>query len=786
MPDQPRFFEIALPCLARGWWVFPLQPRSKLPFKGSRGFKDATLDRAQIEAWGRAAPDANCGIATGPSGLVVLDLDGPEGQALLKAVAHGDVPRTLTVKTGRPGGFHLYYAAPSTGSSFGQRSGVPSSQVKGEHLDVRGSTGYVLAPGCVHENGTIYTIVVDSPVAPVPAWVEPWVRSRGKGVVPAVSERPETRPVPSPGGARVASFEKPSSFGQRSGLAQRALRALQEAEAQPWSPEAETRLRLALSAIPADIDGQTWASFGMALCDLHWDHPSTSTQDGQDVGFELWDEWSKTSTGKGAGNGEYRGRADLAKRWRGFQEKKYQGARATVARIFAEAQRRGWMGNELRQNSIFSLSERERTADHSANVKAGQVNGVAALPAPIFSSTPRIAFPDTNKAGKPLATCRNARLAIRGLGIECRHDAFRDRCTLGGQVVDNWSGELTDNAVHILRVVIEQTYRFDPGTISTHDAAVQECLAASRDPVLDYLDSLTWDRRARLAGWLSAYLGAAGTAFNQVVGTLVLVAAVRRAREPGCKFDQITVLEGPEGTLKSSAVRLLAGEWFSDQTLLGLGDQREQEAVSGVWLYEIADLAGHKRWEVERMKAFASRTHDRARPAYGRRRVDQPRRCIFFGTTNNETYLQSQTGNRRFWPIRCGRIDLEALRRDRDQLWAEASAIEEQGITLELPRALWAEARALQGERLDRDPWDDALAELEKHYSVKLEQAGDGGGEWRVPTKDILSECLKLGAREQTDTIAKRLAYSLRRLGWDGPKTIRFAGGTPRGYTKKA
>jgi hypothetical protein len=553
------------------------------------------------------------------------------------------------------------------------------------------------------------------------------------------------------------------------------MRALQEAEAQSWSPEAETRLRLALSAIPADIDGQTWASFGMALCDLRWD------QNGQDVGFELWDAWSKTSQGRGAGNGEYRGRADLAKRWRGFQEKNYQGVRATIASIFAKAR-------EFTSHAPIGPSTRaqDNTGPYVSDVKSHQINGVATLPAPIFSSTPSIVFPDVTKQGRPLATCRNARLAIRGLGIECRHDAFRDRCTIGGHPLEDWAGELTDNTVHILRVAIEQTYRFDPGTISTHDAAVQECLAASRDPVLDYLDSLAWDRRARLAGWLSVYLGAAGTAFNQVVGTLVLVAAVRRAREPGCKFDQIMVLEGPEGTLKSSAVRLLAGEWFSDQTLLGLGDQREQEAVSGVWLYEIADLAGHKRWEVERMKAFASRTHDRARPAYGRRRVDQPRRCIFFGTTNNETYLQSQTGNRRFWPIRCGRIDLEALRRDRDQLWAEASAIEEQGIALELPRALWAEAKALQGERLDRDPWDDALAELEKHYSVKLEQAGDGGGEWRVPTKDILSEYLKLGAREQTDTIAKRLAYSLRRLGWDGPKLIRFAGGTSRGYTKKA
>jgi hypothetical protein len=759
------FLEIALPCLARGWWVFPLQPRSKLPFKGSRGFKDASTVRTQIEAWGRAVPDANAGIATGPSGLVVLDPDGPEGQALLKAVARGDLPRTLVVKTGRLGGYHIYYAG----------TGIPSSQVKGEHLDVRGSTGYVLAPGCVHENGTIYTIVVDSPVVAVPTWVGPWVRSRGKGVVPAVSERPETRP----------HLPLPASFGQRSGgaatTAQRAMRALQEAEAQSWSPEAETRLRLALSAIPADIDGQTWASFGMALCDLRWG------ANGHDVGFELWDEWSKTSTGKGAGNGEYRGRADLAKRWRGFQEKNYQGARATVGSIFAAAQRKGWAS--------------EHTDQHANDVKAGQVNGVAALPAPIFSSAPRIVFPDTNKAGKPLATCRNARLAIRGLGIECRYDEFRNRCFLGGHSFDQRSsfektsgvlaGELTDNAVHELRSYVDTTYRFDPGTLPARDAAIQECLAHRHDPVLDYLDGLTWDRRARLAGWLSVYLGAADTAFNRAIGLLVLVAAVRRAREPGCKFDQIVVLEGTEGTLKSSALKILAGEWFSDQTLLGLNEQRQQEALEGVWLYEIADLTGHRNWEVERMKAFASRTHDRVRPAYGHFRVDQPRRCVLFATTNDDTYLKSQTGNRRFWPVRCGQIDLEALKRDRGQLWAEACAIEESGASLVLDRTLWTDARALQNERLEHDLWDDLLADTEKTAWAKLHSSMQPGGrgEWRVSTRDIIENILNLGAEKLSDTNAKRLAHSMRRLGWDGPKATRISttddGVAVKGYVKQ-
>ena len=150
------------------------------------------------------------------------------------------------------------------------------------------------------------------------------------------------------------------------------------------------------------------------------------------------------------------------------------------------------------------------------------------------------------------------------------------------------------------------------------------------------------------------------------------------------------MLEGPEGRGKSETIRILAGDDnFSDQTILPLHDKEQQEALQGVWLYEIADLTGIGRAEVEKIKAFASRTVDRARPAYGRSRVDRPRRCVFFATTNNETYLKSQTGNRRFWPIVTGQIDLDALRRDRDQLWAEAAEVEAKNNNLMLPASLW-------------------------------------------------------------------------------------------------
>src|SRR5262249_42139265 len=154
-----------------------------------------------------------------------------------------------------------------------------------------------------------------------------------------------------------------------------------------------------------------------------------------------------------------------------------------------------------------------------------------------------------------------------------------------------------------------------------------------------------WDGKKRIDTWVIIYLDCKDTPLNRAIGRLVLIAACRRARQPGCKFDNITVLEGPEGTNKSTAIRILAGdENFSDQSILGASDKEVQEQLEGIWMHENADLAGMVRAEVERVKAFASRQVDRARPAYGRVREDRQRRSIEWGTTNNKEYLLGQTG----------------------------------------------------------------------------------------------------------------------------------------------
>ena len=395
-------------------------------------------------------------------------------------------------------------------------------------------------------------------------------------------------------------------------------------------------------------------------------------------------------------------------------------------------------------------------------------------------ATPAPKWPDLSDEGEPKRTYRNARAAITALGVVCSYDEFHDRMLVAGHPINQWAGELSDAVNVVLRQLIIDKFDFDPGKDNIVDAATELCLENRFNPILDYIDGIDWDGKPRLDKWLATYLGAEDSDFNSAIGRLALVAAIRRVRKPGCKFDHILTLEGSEGTMKSTSIVTLASVGnFSDQTILTASDKEQQELVRGVWLYEIADLAGMRRADVEKIKAFASRTHDRARPAYGRRRIDAPRRCIFIATTNEDEYLQSQTGNRRFWPTKTGGIDIDALRLDRDQLWAEAAEIEAKGDPLILPKDLWSKASEAQDERRHHDPWDDTLAGIQGHACVNEET---GKEEERISSDELLKTYLELPPGKAQNTDAQRLKRSMRRLGWSGPKKLRFGNELKRGY----
>ena len=208
------------------------------------------------------------------------------------------------------------------------------------------------------------------------------------------------------------------------------------------------------------------------------------------------------------------------------------------------------------------------------------------------------------------------------------------------------------------------------------------------------------------------------------VGRRFMVAAVARAMQPGCKVDTMLVLEGGQGSGKSTAIRILAGDQFFSDSLPPIGTKDASDHLRGKWLIEIGELAAMGKAEVEACKAFMSRQEERYRRPYDRSETRYSRRCVFVGTTNQDTYLRDETGNRRFWPVRVGKIDLDGLRRDRDLLWAEAMYWYRQGKPWHMTGVALGLAEAAQVSRVSEDIWQADLArELEGKYEVSLQAA---------------------------------------------------------------
>lgn len=206
-----------------------------------------------------------------------------------------------------------------------------------------------------------------------------------------------------------------------------------------------------------------------------------------------------------------------------------------------------------------------------------------------------------------------------------------------------------------------------------------QLLAAARrnpvDPLRDYLLGLRWDGVERARGFLARYVGAEDAPHVAEISQKWFLGAVARALQPGCKMDNVLILEGAQGKLKSTVFSILAGPWFSD-TPLDPGDKDSRIAAASRWVIEMAELTVFGRSDENRLKNFFSSRIDYLRPPFGRAPEPFERRAVCVGTTNRDDYLHDETGNRRYWSVRVvGGIDIGAIKRDRDSLWAEAVAL---------------------------------------------------------------------------------------------------------------
>lgn len=274
-------------------------------------------------------------------------------------------------------------------------------------------------------------------------------------------------------------------------------------------------------------------------------------------------------------------------------------------------------------------------------------------------------------------------------------------------------------------------------------------------PLRLWLNNIRWDGVARLDTWLHKAFGCPDTPYHAAVGAKTLIAAVRRVRHPGCKYDTMLVVEGTQGIGKSKVVRALAADDnYSDSMPANLESKDSAMALAGYWIIEFAELQHIVRSEIETIKAFLSRGVDRYRPPYARNIIDVPRQGIVIGTTNENDYLRDTTGNRRFWPVRALWADDLWVEANRDQIWAEAAAREAAGEVIWLDDDdTRGEATEEQAGRLEQDVWTGPILSYvgNKDRTTMAQVLLDGVGVDRA----------RQGRREQM-----RAASVLRANGW--------------------
>ncbi|MBR4719766.1 MAG: virulence-associated protein E [Lachnospiraceae bacterium] len=236
------------------------------------------------------------------------------------------------------------------------------------------------------------------------------------------------------------------------------------------------------------------------------------------------------------------------------------------------------------------------------------------------------------------------------------------------------------------------------------------------NPVKDYIKGLMWDGVKRLDTLFCDYLGAKDDAYTRAVCRKIFTAAIARAMTPGCKFDNMLILCGPQGIGKSTLLDRMSRGWFNDSIRTFEGKEAA-ELLPAVWLVEVAELDAFRRTDVARIKQFLSLRADRYRAAYGRNMKEQPRSCVFFGTCNQMDFLQDTTGNRRFWPVDVGVEDhtlkaWELTPETVDQIWAEAKAYWQCGEPLYLSGEIEEEAKKIQEGHREASPREGLILDF--------------------------------------------------------------------------
>lgn len=419
-----------------------------------------------------------------------------------------------------------------------------------------------------------------------------------------------------------------------------------------------------------------------------------------------------------------------------------------------------------RDNSTFDEMSEEAAAHRSPAAKSnngtsnGHFNG--RTPAPPEPPRAWLSLCQRDHSGRPIRDLANIMIALR------HDDEIRDCFAydemlrtamimrpIGGSWAEDFEPRpVSDNDVAELQEWLQLAGIRQVSKDTVHQAVDLRANECRFHPVCEYLRGLQWDGKNRLDTFLPDYLGAEATPYTAGIGPMFVISMVARVFEPGCKADHMLVLEGSQGSGKSTACKILGGDYFSDN-LPDIQDGKDvSQHLRGKLLVEVSEMGAMSRAETADLKAFISRPEEQYRPSYGRREVREPRQCVFVGTTNQSTYLRDETGGRRFWPVRTGLINIEALADDRDQLFAEAVVRYDRGDPWWPDKDFEsAHIQPEQDERFEVDAWEETIA-------------GFLMDKTRVTVTQVARDALGLDTPKVRRADQNRILAVLKRLKW--------------------
>lgn len=489
-------------------------------------------------------------------------------------------------------------------------------------------------------------------------------------------------------------------------------------------PPSIAKMRKQLERWDPSCGYDEWVKVGMRIFD---------GTGGDDAGLTLWDEWSS----KGA---NYQGIDDLRPHWRSF----------TVAGD------NGVSVNGLRKEDVAAADEFDVVSQEQV---AGSMAGVVNAKGRSDAVSEAIRTLERDKSGTALATIPNVSVIFgqsEMTGIRLSYDDFKDVLMCAPDGTSDWR-PFNDNDYTSLRIWLETTALFYPVCKDMARDAVRYVAEQQKmDTAKLWLQAIKWDGVPRVDTFMPVYMGTPDREYERAVGRYLWTAFGGRVMSPGCQVDMVPILVGRQGIGKSQGIKALVPDpEFYTEIRLDEEDDAIARKMRGTLVGEIAELRGLRTSDQDRIKAFVTRTHEKFRPLYCEFMTTFARRLVMIGTTNEDEFLDDPTGNRRWLPVRTTGVDVEAIKRDRDQLWAEGMYLwQEEGI-------YWQEAEALA--RLEHEEFQS----MDEWEPLVAQWLSDNPGLPFLRSHDVLTAAIGLDARHVTRAHTNRVGKALRSLGYE-------------------